>query len=345
MTGYLEAHTLKVFSQESLRRPLAVIVLLSFQLLAPSIPAQSWAQESSPENLDRVIVKVNDAPITSRMLKQAMQERIPTTGHRMVSEKRFSEIRQEELEKLIVKELLVQEAKRFGIKADSGEIALELKKIKDRFPDKKKFEQALQLQGLTLADIQKGLERHIVIQKVVDQEVYSKVHLTESELKEYYEGHQEQFRIPEQIRLRLLLVRVNPSGMRIDWEAGRKKAQELADKARAGEDFSSLAIQFSDDEESRPKGGDTGLLHQGRLPYKELETVAFSYNVGEVSNPVETLYGYVVFKIEEKRPSKQLSYGEVNKEFFRQEMMEAAAKKRLDEWITGLKAGAEITTD
>ena len=345
MTGNWETQKLKVFRQESLRRPLTAVVLLAFQLFALSIPGPSWAQESSPENLDEVIAKVNDVPITVKMLKQAMQERIPTTGHRMVSEKRFSEIRQEELEKLIVKELLVQEARRFRIKADPEEIESELKKIKDRFPDKKQFEQALQHQGMTLADVRKGLERHNVIQKVVDQEVYSKVQMTDSELKEYYEGHQERFKVPEQIRLRLILVRVDPSGMRKDWEAGRQKAQELADKARAGEDFASLAIQFSDDEVSRQKGGDTGLLHQGRLPFKELEPVAFSHNVGEVSHPVETLYGYMIFKVEEKRPSKQLAYDEVNKEFFRREMTETAAKKRLDEWITGLKAGAEITTD
>jgi parvulin-like peptidyl-prolyl isomerase len=344
-TGYLEAQRLAVYRQESLRRLLIAVFLLTFQLLVLSIPEPSRSQDASPENLNRVIAKVNDVPITARMLNQAMQERIPTTGHRMISEKRFSEIQQEELDKLIIKELLVQEARRSGIKADPGEIALELKKIEDRFPGKKQFEQALQLQGLTLSDVQMGLDRHIVIQKIVDQEVYSKMQMTDSELKEYYEGHQEQFRIPEQIRLRLLLVRVDPSGMRTDWKAGRKKAQELADKARGGEDFASLAVQFSDDEMSQPKGGDTGLLHQGRLPYKELEAVAFSHNVGEVSHPVETLYGYVVFKVEEKHPSKQLAYSEVNKEFFRREMMEAAAKRRLDEWIAGLKAGAEITTD
>lgn len=344
MTEKLEARRLKGFRRKSLRMPPAVVALFAFQLLALSIPGSSWTQESSPQNLDRVMAKVNEATITVKMLNQAMRERIPTTGHRMISEKRLSEIREEELEKLIVRELLIQEARRLGIKADSDEIASELEKLKGRFPDDKQFEEALRRRSLTLADVREGLERHNLIQKVVDREIYSKVHLTDSDLKEHYEGHQEQFRLPQQIRLRLLLVRVDPSGLREDWERGRKKAQELSDRARKGEDFASLAIQFSDDKETRQKGGDTGLLHQGRLPYKELESVAFSHNVGKVSNPVETLYGYVVFKVEEKRPSKQLAYGEVNKGFLRREMRESAVKRRLDEWIAGLKARADIVT-
>ncbi len=345
MTEKLEARRLKDFHRKSLKMPPVVVALLAFQLLTLSIPGQLWAQKSSTQNLDRAIVKVNEATITVKMLNQAMRERIPTTGHRTISEKRFSEIRKEELQKLIVKELLVQEARRLGIKADPDEIASELKKIKDRFPDEKQFEQALRHRGLTLADVQKGLERHNVIQKIVNREIYSKVHLTDSDLKEYYEGHREQFRIPQQIRLRLLLVRVDPSGLREDWEKGRKKAQELSDRARKGEDFASLAIQFSDDGETRQKGGDTGLLHQGRLPYKELESVAFSHDVSKVSDPIETLYGYVVFKVEEKRHSRQLTYNEVNKELLRTEMKRSTTKERLDEWIAGLKARADIVTN
>ena len=316
--------------------------LLGILFLGHSSPEPSRAEETSPDDLERVLVKVNDVSITLKVLNRAVQQRIPATGHRTLSQKRFSEIQREELDRLIVTELLVQEARRLEIKVDPAEIDSELKDIRDRFPEKSQFEQALQQQDLTLADIHRGLERHIMTQKVIDQEVHSRIHLTDSELRSYYDGYLEQFQIPEQIRLRLILVRVDPSGLREDWEEGRKKARKLADRVRSGEDFASLAKEFSDDEETRLKGGDMGLLHRGRLPYYELESIAFSHGVGEVSDPVATLYGYVVFKVEEKRPAKQLTYDEVNKELLRREMREAASKRRFDEWMENLKAKADI---
>lgn len=308
-------------------------------------PLSSIALAQEPKNPPNLIAKVNGMDITVRMLNEAMEERIPFTGHRTVSEKRFSEIRKEELDKLILQELLFQETKRLRIKVDRKEVESELDKIKARFPSEDQFQLALKRQGLTLSDLRQGLERRHLIQKVIDQEVHSKISPTDGDLKDYYEGHREQFVIPEQIRLRLILVAVDPSGVAEDWEEGRKKAQGLSDRAKASEDFGSLVAQFSDfeDEFGRERGGDTGLLHGGRLPFQELEPVAFSYHVGEVSEPVRTLYGYVVFRVEEKHPSKPLSYEEVNKELLRREMRSSAAEKRLEEWIKDLKAKAEIT--
>jgi parvulin-like peptidyl-prolyl isomerase len=306
-------------------------------------PASKTEKMEGPE---RVIAKVNGAPITLKMLNQAMEERIPAIGHRMISEKRFSEIRREELDKLIVQEILVQEAKRLGMKAEPAAVEAAMKKIRDRFQTEKQFKEALDRSSLTLSDIRQGIERQVLVQKVTHREVESKIAITDADLKEYYDGHKEQFVIPDQIRIRLLLVAVDPAGIAQDWEEGRKKAQDLADRARKGDDFAALVSQFSDDDEvSKQRGGDTGLLHRGQLPYQELEAVAFSHDVGEVSNPVRTLYGYVVFKVEEKRPSRQLSYEELNKELLRREITTSAIERRWAEWIKELRAKADISIE
>ena len=166
--------------------------------------------------------------------------------------------------------------------------------------------------------------------------------VSDDQMKAYYDGHREQFMRPQQIRLRILLIRVDPSGLAADWEKGRQKAQELADRAKKGEDFEKLVREFSEDEDLKAKGGDTGLLHQGRLPYNELEGVAYDQSVGSISDPVQTLYGYVVFKVEEKQPARQMPFEDLNKDFLRNEIRKSATDAKLKEWMDGLRAKAEI---
>ncbi len=314
-------------------------LLLVFSTVFAEAPAKP---DERPAALADPIAKVNGAPITLKMLNQAFEERIPVTGHRNLSDKRLAEIRGEELDKLIVRELLYQEAKKLGIKADSKEVKSEFSKVAARFPSGKKFKEALIRQGLTASEVREGLQRQLMIRDAVEQEVYLKITVTDDGLQTYYEGHRDQFVMPDAVRLRQILIRVDPGGSELDWETGRKKAGELSDRIRAGEDVASLAAQFSDDEETKAKGGDTGLLHQGRLPFLEMEEEAFSHSVGGVSDPIRILQGYIVFKIEEKRLSKPLKYDEIDKRLLRNEMTSSVAGKRLTEWIAGLKAKADI---
>jgi parvulin-like peptidyl-prolyl isomerase len=313
-----------------------------------STGVQAGEPETPPAGKDKgavvskPVASVNGVEIRLGDLQKAMEERIPETGHRNLSQKRLAEIQTEELNKLIGQEILFQEARRLKIEVKPESVEAEMQKIEGRFPSEEKYRQALKTQGLTLEDIRSGVERFLAIKQLTDQEVRSKISISDEQMKRYYDGHQEQFKRPPQIRLRILLVRVDPSGVKADWEKARQKAQGLADRARKGEDFSILAREDSDDAELKAKGGDTGLLHQGRLPYTELEAVAYDRDVGSISDPVQTLYGYVVFKVEEKQPAQQMAFDDLNRDLLRKEMQESATDAKLKEWMDGLRAKAEI---
>lgn len=323
---------------------LTYLTFVTFSSL-PSFTA--LAEEPRKTNPD-LVAKVNGAVITVKMLNQAMEERIPATGHRTLSEKRLAEIKKQELDKLIIRELLLQEAQRRGIKADSGEVESELSKIKGRFPSEKEFRRALHRQGLTPTDVHKGLERHLLIQKLLEK-VHSTVTVSPEELKRYYDEHPDQFVLPEAVRLRQILIKVDPGGSRQDWEEGQKKARDLVAQARqssassGGSDFAGLARQYSEDETTRSQGGNSGLLHRGMMEVKEVEEAAFTLPVGEVSQPIQTLHGYLIIKVEERQPAKQLSFSEINKDLLKREMEESARQRSLLELIADLKAKAEIT--
>lgn len=85
--------------------------------------------------------------------------------------------------------------------------------------------------------------------------------------------------------------------------AAREEAQEVAARAQAGEDFAALAQQYSDDPGSQNRGGYLGYIKGGKLIYP-FEKVAFAMNVGEVSDPVETRYGYHIIKVHNVRPDR-----------------------------------------
>jgi parvulin-like peptidyl-prolyl isomerase len=305
-------------------------------------PETHSAGKNEGAGLSKPVASVNGVEIQAVDLEKAMEERIPATGHRNISQKRLAEIQTEELDKLIGQEILLQEARRLKIKVKPESVEAEIQKIQARFPSEEKYRQALKVQGLTPEDIRTGVERHLAIQQLTDQEVRSKISVSDDQMKGYYDGHREQFMRPPQIRLRILLIRVDPSGLEADWEKGRQKAQELADRAKKGENFEKLVREFSEDEDLKAKGGDTGLLHQGRLPYSELEGVAYDRDPGSISDPVQTLYGYVVFKVEEKQPARQMAFDDLNKDFLRNEMRKSATDAKLKEWMDGLRAKAEI---
>jgi len=332
--GVRESHLRAIFL-------FALLFLVSTGVQAGEPETPSAGKEKGAA-LSKPVASVNGIEIRWSDLQKAMEERIPETGHRNLSQRRLAEIQTEELNKLIGQEILFQEAQRLKIKVKPESVEAEMRKIESRFPSEEKYRQALKTQGLTLEDIRSGVERYLAIKQMTDQEVRSKINISDDQMKRYYDGHQEQFKRPPQIRLRILLIRVDPSGLKADWDKARQKAQELADRARKGEDFAKLVREDSDDTELKAKGGDTGLLHQGRLPYAELEGVAYDRDVGSISDPVQTLYGFVVFKVEEKQPAQRMAFDDLNKDLLRKEMQESATDAKLKEWMDGLRAKAEI---
>ncbi|HEY5600183.1 MAG TPA: peptidylprolyl isomerase, partial [Candidatus Manganitrophaceae bacterium] len=332
---------MRIFCRGTARRaPTVIMFIAALCLVSADALADEPVKESTKGekiDLSKPVASVNGVVIPVLDLKKAMEERIPETGHRSLSEKRLAEIRGELLDHLIVQEILYQEAKRRNIKAAPESIEAEIDKIRSRFPSEAKYREAIKAQGLTSDEVRTGIVRYLMIKQLSDQEVRSKIKISDDEMKTYYNEHREQFKIPEQVRLRLLLVGVDPSALEADWEKARVKAQGFSARAKKGEDFSELAQKFSDDKPTKDRGGDTGLLHQGRLPYEELERVAYAQKIGSVSDPVRTLYGYVIFRVEEKKPAVQLKFEGLNKDLLRKEMLESATEKKLKDWITGLR--------
>lgn len=290
-----------------------------------------------------VVATVNQRPITALDLDQAMSSLLPSTfGHRRLSESRVLELKKKVLEDLIEKELLYQEAERRSIRVSPQEIESEVAKIRNRFSSEKEYQAALEKSDLTLEKVRFGVERFLAVRKLLAVEVDSKAPVQEQDLVNYYEANLQKFVVPEEREIRQILVGVDPAASAKQWDAGLKKANELLKEIKAGQDFSELARNESDDKATKDQGGSLGFLTRDRMKIKELEEAAFEMKVGQVSSPIRTLYGYFILRLEGLRPTRQLAFSELNKDLLREELQLQTVEARQRQWLETIRAKADI---
>lgn len=133
----------------------------------------------------------------------------------------------------------------------------------------------------------------------------SRVKVQDDEVAAYYEENQDEFFSPERVEVRHILIKAGPEADDALVAAARKKAADIHERALAGEDFSELAKQHSEDP-SRNQGGYLGTFGRGRM-VKPFEDAAFNLKAGEISAPVRTDFGWHIIKVENHLEAETLS--------------------------------------
>ncbi|MGO8987387.1 MAG: SurA N-terminal domain-containing protein [bacterium] len=124
-----------------------------------------------------------------------------------------------------------------------------------------------------------------------------KVQVSLDEAKRFYDSRKDTFRIPKQVRVRDILIKVEPQDASNKIEAKKKKAEEILEKAKKTKDFASLAKQYSE-AENASKGGDLGWVQKGMLG-EQLESILFKMKAGDLSGVLAARDGFHIFKVEE----------------------------------------------
>ena len=135
--------------------------------------------------------------------------------------------------------------------------------------------------------------------------VRDRVQVSQQELQRYYNEHQDEYRVPDQVKVRHILVRTPApdDGGKVDEKAveqARQKAQSLPDQLKKGPDFAALAKKSSDDPGSAAQGGSLGWIQRGQT-VSEFEQAAFSLPVGQTSGLVRTTFGFHIIQVEDKQ--------------------------------------------
>jgi peptidyl-prolyl cis-trans isomerase D len=134
--------------------------------------------------------------------------------------------------------------------------------------------------------------------------------ITDQQARQYYQQHMKDYQVPDQVKVRHILISV-PKGADAKTDAAAKaKAEDVLKQLRAGGDWTALAKKYSDDPGSKNSGGELGMLQHG-VTVPEFDKAAFSLNPGQISDPVKTQFGYHVIQTEEKQTAHTKSFDEV----------------------------------
>jgi peptidyl-prolyl cis-trans isomerase D len=133
---------------------------------------------------------------------------------------------------------------------------------------------------------------------------------TNQQVEQYYQSHQKDFQVPEEVKVRHILIKVPDKADAKTDAAAKEKAEALLKQIKGGADFAALAKANSDDPGSKEQGGDLGMIQRG-VTVPPFEKAAFALQPGQISDLVKTQFGYHILKVEDKQTAHLKSLEEV----------------------------------
>ncbi|MFH1092088.1 MAG: peptidylprolyl isomerase [Pseudomonadota bacterium] len=316
------------------------LIFLAAAVLCLTLGAASAvsAEDKAPQT-DQA-AQINSQPIfmveynreLARMQRQAFQKGMPTA-------EQLRNMQLTAMNNLINAELLYQAAEKSGVKITPEQVDEEIKKIKQQLAGEDKFKAFLESENMTEADAKRSVHRSLVIQQFINQEVQAKIKVTDKELQDFYDKNPKQFLEPPSIRASHILIKVEPGESQEKRAEVRKKIESLLEKVKQGADFAELAKQYSEDA-SNVKGGDLGYFKRG-LMVKPFEQAAFALEKGQVSDIVETLFGFHIIKVTDKKTNATIPLEKVKDkltEFIKREK----TKTSVNQLLVTLRAQSKI---
>ena len=289
--------------------------------------------------LDKVAAKVNSEIITL----SAIEERAELLRQKYVGAPisiSEQDLLKDALNMIIEERLQIQEGKKYGFIVDEYAIdaAVEDIKKKNNLADGQ-LQEMLKREGRTLESYKNHIRDQILVSKITQFEIGNRVKVSEKSIIKYYKKNQKEFWEEGKVRARHILFISERGSSENQRRAKLRQAKKVLSEIRKGSDFSKLAIKYSEDV-SASSGGDVGFVKRGKM-VREFEEAVFSLKPGQISDIVETEYGYHIIKVDEVLPGKTLTLKDVKNRIHKILSMQKQ-KQVYDDWINELKKSAFI---
>lgn len=214
-----------------------------------------------------------------------------------------NQLQRQALEHLIDQRLLAREAAEQGIEVDSATVDSMVTTWESQFQTPEEEQTRLAESGVTVDQVRESFRRDRLVQALVAQTILDTIEVSEADVRAYYEANP-QFFDTTRVRVSHILIESEPGAPAEQRDAARQEANEVLSEIRGGADFAELAREHSDCPSSE-RGGDLGTANRNRqvwvLPF---HAAAFELAEGEVSDVVETQFGYHVIKVTERDEGK-----------------------------------------
>jgi parvulin-like peptidyl-prolyl isomerase len=210
--------------------------------------------------------------------------------------------------------LLVQKAKELGLSVDS-EVTKQLADMQRqaKLTDRDKFQELVSREtGMPFEDFRQQLRDRAMTQRLIQQEVGSKITIPRAEQQQYYDAHKDEFIRKDRVFLSQIAVSTEGKDPK-EIPALEKKAKSLVERARQGEKFAELARDNSDDPDAAQSGGALPAIDTADLN-AQLKEIVTKQEKGYVTDPLPVSGGFLIFKIEEKHTAGLASFEEVENE-------------------------------
>jgi peptidyl-prolyl cis-trans isomerase C len=314
-----------------------------------NVPEPNVAQEVS----DPVVVSVDGANITESQIEAQIQpefDRMAAKANQLppaFAEQYKRQLRQAATERLVVEQLLDEEIKEANINVTDQEVTDKIEEIAARQQPPLSLEELKMRAAATGKDfneLRQDIHRGLAYEKLFQAQWEGKIDVTESDANNYYSENPKEFETPEQVRASHILMAPDTADTSVDPNDAKAKAlakaEQLLAQLKEGADFAELAKANSTCP-SAAKGGDLGFFSKGDM-VAPFEKTAFALEPGQLSDIVETKFGYHIIKVTDHKDAGTISFEQA-----KDDVIDKLTKRKkteiAKEYIQSLKAEADIT--
>jgi parvulin-like peptidyl-prolyl isomerase len=333
---------------------LALAAALAFGVFQAPPPASGQVKSNVLDSLfpDPVVAQgkgfeikrsaLDDAFFTYQTEMKRMQRNVPDAARPQVE----SNI----LDQLIVDKIEAQKATDEEKAAARDQVSKSIEQFRKSAPSEAAFQAELKATGATLDQLQaRGVEKQLG-RTVLIRELVSSNAISDDAIKKFYDANPEQFVIPERVRIAQILISIiDPATKNAVPEpqkaAKQKLAREVLAQATNSGDFAKLAKQYSDDASTKETGGEYPPFARGMISreLEPIEAAAFTLRTNQVSDLVETKFGYHILKLLEKLPPSTVALTNASPKI-KEYLTDTEISKQLPSYVPKIEAEYEVKT-
>jgi peptidyl-prolyl cis-trans isomerase C len=322
-------------------------------LLMAALPVAAFAAETGAKGASKtqgaevktspgdVLVRVNGTPITRQEVDRAVkvllaQNQVPEP----VAPEIMKQAQTAALEQLTSAELLYQQGAKLEVKDLEKQVTERVAQNRAKFASDAEFENALKGVDMTVKDMLDFTRKDITINNLIEKRFTATTIISDAETRKFYDDNLEKyFKKPESVRASHILIGVDEKTSPEDRKKAKEKAEAILQRVKKGEDFAALAKAESTCPSSA-QGGDLGSFGRGQM-VAPFEKAAFAMKPGEISDVVETQFGYHIIKLTEKHEASTEKYQDV-KGKIQDHLKREKIQKELGDYIDELRKSAKI---
>ncbi len=291
-------------------------------LVLVACPGQESSQSTVPP-----VATVNGEQIGIEAFEKRLEEEIALVkSETALTPEQMTSLKEEVLNHLIDEKVMLQRAGQLALTVGDAETDARIGEIKSDYSTES-FDLLFGDGGIDYPAWKKALQKRMLLEKVITQDVNAKIRVTEGEAELYYKANRKIYVSAQRVRAAQIVIR------------DRDRAERILKRLKAGEDFGKVARAVSIGPEAE-RGGDLGFFERGMMP-EAIDRVVFSLPVGKLSGVVRSPYGFHVFKVLEKEDARGRNFAEV-KDWVKADLRKTKEAEGYKRWIEGLKSTAIV---